>query len=96
MVPNKDKGYSVDPITRDDLDKAVDRCSDDIKEHINLLISPIIDTQNKVEIILRGKTGMNGLVGTVKTLATNLKVIYGMLAFLATAVCGAVVKKVFF
>lgn len=37
------KGYSVDPITRKDLDEALDRQAKSIKEYISLKPEPVID-----------------------------------------------------
>lgn len=51
----------------------------DIKEHISLLINPIIKEQDETKIILNGRSGINGLVGRMKSIGTNLKMIYGLL-----------------
>ncbi len=65
----------VDYVTKQDLKDL----SKDIKEHISLLIAPILQEQAEVTLILTGPSKLNGLVGRMKVLATNLKVIYGLL-----------------
>lgn len=88
----QDEGrYEVDPITRKDLDEALGTQCDNIKEHIQLLVAPIVKEQEEVRVVLTGASRMNGLVGKVKTLVTNLKIIYGLLIFVA-----AVVTKEYF
>ena len=71
--------HPVDYITKDDLkDHTVA-----IKEHTSLLIAPIVKEQAEVKIILTGVSKVNGLVGRIKTLSTNLKIIYMFLAVVA-------------
>ncbi len=53
--------------------------SKDIKEHITLLIAPIIEKQNSMEITLTGPSKLNGLVGRVKVIGTHFKYIYALL-----------------
>jgi len=65
----------MDYVTKEDLkDHATD-----IKEHISLLINPIIKEQKETKTILTGTTGINGLVGRIKSIGTNLKMIYTLL-----------------
>lgn len=64
----------------------------DIKEHINLLIAPIIKEQADMATILIGKTKINGLVGTQKAMTFKINVIYGLLVFVG----GGLVKLIFF
>jgi len=75
-VAHEDGGYSVDPITREDLDKALEKQSDDIKEYLGLKIDPIEEKLKGHSTTLYGKSGSNGLSGTV----TVLKWGYGVLA----------------
>ena len=79
-------GYEVDPVTRKDLDTALEKQCDNINEHIDLLMAPIVKEQTEVRVTLTGASRMNGLVGKVKTLITNLKVIYILLAFIAAGI----------
>ena len=80
----------MDPITRHDLDEALDRHTATIKEHIghikmeiDLKMDPIIKEQEEVRLILTGPSKLNGLIGRMKTLSTNLKVIYVLLVVVA-------------
>ena len=66
----------MDHLTRQDLDRALDKQSQDIKEHILLLIAPIITEQDKVRTVLFGASLLNGLAGKMKTMAAHLKIIY--------------------
>jgi len=95
-VPDREGEYSVDPITRKDLDEALEKTTKDIKEFIHLLIAPMLAEQKAHRTILTGQTGMNGLVGKLKTLDSRTKVIYGLLAFVSAAVAATVVKQMFF
>lgn len=72
-------------------------CSAEIKEHIELIVKPIVDQQIKHEKILHGISGMNGLVGDQKILKNEqksnrentsfkLKIIYALLVFIAAAI----------
>ena len=70
--------------TKEDLAKH----TKDIKEPIDLKLAPIIKEQAEVQMILTGVSKLNGLVGHVKTLSTNLKIIYTLLA----VVTGLMVK----
>jgi len=77
--------------------------SSDIKEHINLLIAPIIKEQEDMATILIGKTKINGVVGEQKEMKTNIAVIktrmmvvYGLLGFVSVVIVGTAVKLVFF
>jgi len=76
MNNSNKEDHPVDYIDKDDLKDHTAA----IKEHISLLIAPIIKEQAEVKIILTGASKVNGLVGRIKTLSTNLKVIYGLLA----------------
>lgn len=91
-MAHNDGRYEVDPVTRKDLDVALEKQCDDIKEHINLLVSPIIKEQAEVRVVLTGASRLNGLVGKTKTLVTNLKIIYGLLVFISAVL----IKKYFF
>ncbi len=73
----------MDHITHKDLDEALDRQATCIKEHISLLIKPIVKEQAEVKMILTGASKLNGLVGRIKTISTNLKVIYSLLVLVA-------------
>lgn len=88
MAHKEGEGYSVDPITREDLDKH----TADIKEHLDLKLAPIVKDQAKAEKVLHGTSGRNGVVGDQKTMQTNLKVVYGLLVF----VSAGLVKIIFF
>jgi len=81
-------GGMMDNPTKQDLKDL----SDNIKEHINLLIAPIIKEQESMATILIGKTKINGLVGTQKTMKIELKVVYGLLIFVGAGL----VKLIFF
>lgn len=70
---NKDP--PVDYVTKEDLKDHTTA----IKEHISLLIAPVVEEQTEVKTILIGASKINGLVGRVKTLSTNLKIIYTFL-----------------
>jgi len=87
----------VDHITRKDLDEVLDRHTASIKEHIghikkeiDLKMDPIIKEQAEVRLILTGPSKLNGLIGRMKTLSTNLKIIYVLLA-----VVGGFLAKLF-
>ena len=69
----------MDYVTKEDL-KAL---STDIKEHIDLLIKPIVEKQNGMETILIGKTKINGLVGGFKSIRIQMKAMYGLIVFIA-------------
>lgn len=84
-MAQNDEGNTVDPVTKEDLDKALDRHLDRVKE----ILEPIKKEQDEHKTILIGASRVNGLVGKVKTLGVNLKVIYGLLAFLG----GVMFKK---
>jgi len=77
VAQNKEEGYSVDPVTREGLDDALDKLSKDIKEYVSLLIAPITKEQVEVKTILVGASKINGLVGGVRILSTHVKLIYG-------------------
>lgn len=75
MAHNEGEGRNVDPITRDDLDKALNKQSKDIKGYLDLKVEPMgkeIDGHSRT---LYGKSGSDGLSGTV----TVLKWGYGLL-----------------
>lgn len=75
MALNEEEEYSVGEITREHLDRALEKLSDDIKEHLDLKIEPMekeIDVHSRT---LYGKSGSNGISGTV----TVLKWGYGLL-----------------
>ena len=65
-----------DPVTKQDLrDFGVD-----MKDHMQTCLSPIKDTQDDHELLLRGKTKRNGLVGDmneIKTTTKNVKIVAG-------------------
>ena len=54
-------------ITRYDLEQAVR----DIKEHVNLKVAPIKQDVEDHEVILRGPSKKNGLVGDVNNIKTT-------------------------
>lgn len=60
-------------------EKTTDKQSKDIKEYMTLLIAPIIKEQAEVKTILVGTSKINGLVGGVRTLSTQVKLIYVVL-----------------
>lgn len=66
----------MEPITRDDLDKALEIHSERIERYNKALIEPIIKEQADVRLILKGPTLVNGLVGKMKTMAAHVKIIY--------------------
>lgn len=72
---DKKKGIPMDYVTKEDLKDH----TTDIKEHISLLINPITKEQTETKTILSGHSGINGLVGRMKSIGTNLKMIYGLL-----------------
>jgi len=77
------EGYTVDPITRHDLDEALDRHTALIKEHISLKMQPVnknLDTLNKT---VYGRMGSNGLAGSVKVLKWGYALLAGIMLFFA-------------
>ncbi len=74
-MAQQEEGYSVDPVTRTDLDNALEKQSADIKEYLNLKIEPIEKDVDGHARTLYGKNGNNGISGTV----TILKWGYGLL-----------------
>lgn len=74
------------PVTKSDLNQAVS----DIKEHVNLIVTPVKSAIETHDTILRGVSKKNGLVGDVnkiKTTHTHVKwAVGGGLAGLASFV----------
>jgi len=87
-VGPKIKKLPMDYVTKNDLKEQTKA----IKEHINLLIAPIVKTQDDMEIILIGESKINGVVGRLKSTIINLRIIYIFL----TATIGLLVKLLFF
>jgi len=65
----------VDPITRQNLDDALDRQAKTIEKNLELVISPISKTLEEHHASLYGKGGSNGLSGTVKGLTLKVKLL---------------------
>jgi len=83
-----EKGIPMDYVTKEDLNAF----SADIKEHISLIVKPIIDEQEEMKTVLSGPSRRNGLIGDSKTMKTELKIIYGLLMI----VVGSLIKLAFF
>jgi len=85
----------MDYVTKEDLKHQTET----IKEHINLLIAPIIEKQDDMKTVLHGKTGINGVVGCLKSTVNHLKImkvkIY-VVYVLLVGVFGLLVKLLFF
>lgn len=92
MSENPGGDMMPDYVTNEDLKASAADIKADIKEHINLLIKPIIKDVNEHEIILTGPSKMNGLVGGLRNVQTKLKVVYTLLVFIAAGF----VKLIFF
>lgn len=69
-------GAKVDPVTRDDLEKSLEKTAVRIEKEMKALIEPIIKEQGEVRLILNGPTLVNGLVGKMKTMGVHVKLIY--------------------
>ena len=78
----------MDYVTKEDLKDQTKT----IKEHIDLLISPMKEKQDDVDIVLFGKSRINGVVGRLRSVIINVGVVY---AFLIGAI-GLLVKLLFF
>ena len=87
MAQNK-KTIPMDYVTKEDLKDQTKT----IKEHIDLLISPMKEKQDDVDIVLFGKSRINGVVGRLRSVIINVGVVY---AFLIGAI-GLLVKLLFF
>jgi len=77
----------VDPITREDLDKALAKQQENIEKLFDAKLAPIVKTLELHQKTLYGRTGSNGLAGSVKVLKWG----YGVL----TCSIGALIHKVF-
>jgi len=73
----------VDPITRHDLDEALSKQQADIEKLFNAQLAPIIESNKRHEKALHGRTGGNGLVGSVKVLKWGYALLAGVLIFFA-------------
>ena len=58
-------------VTKEDLD----RMAKDIKEHIDERLLPMQEELDEHELILRGKSKMNGLIGEVRDINTGGRLI---------------------
>jgi len=70
--------------------------SKEIKDHITLLIDPMKKDINDVEIVLLGKSRVNGVAGNQKTMKTQINIIYGLLTFTSAAIAGTCIKLIWF
>ncbi len=66
----------MDPVTKDDLDNKFKEFKTYFIEKLDDKLDPIIKLQGKHELSLHGRSGNNGLSGTVKVLLWG----YGLLS----------------
>jgi len=77
----------VEPITRKDLDEALEKQEKSIEKYFDAKLSPIEETLKFHKTTLFGRKGSNGMVGAVKILNWG----YG----LGAAGLGAMMTKIF-
>jgi len=77
----------VEPITRKDLDEALEKQEKSIEKYFDAKLAPIIETMKFHKTTLFGRKGSNGIVGAVKILNWG----YG----LGAGCIGAMITKVF-
>jgi len=70
-------------LTRKDLEEALDRQALSIKEHINLKLEPMNKTLDAHQKTLYGRTGSNGLAGSIKVLKWGYALLAGVMIFFA-------------
>jgi len=92
----------VDPITRQNLDDALDRQAKAIEKNMKLVIAPIKNTLEEHHKTLYGEYGNNGIKGAVKGLTLKVKlliIIFGIFfttgLTLAATVAGAFITSRF-
>lgn len=73
MANNKE--FPMNYVTKEDLKDL----STELKEHMNLLIKPIVEKQQDIDTILFGKSRLNGLVSRTQKTWFHVKMIYGFL-----------------
>lgn len=90
----QDEAYAVDPITRKDLDLALEKQAGAIKDYLALTLRPIEDKVIAHDRSLYGEAGNNGLTGTTKGLTLKVKlliVIVGVLFTTGITLIGTIV-----
>lgn len=81
-----------DKITRQYLDEKLAGLKTDFKEILDLILSPIVDKIQSHEIMLKGRTGLDGLSGTVKGIEGELLLHWGAIGLLAAGFSFLAVK----
>jgi len=77
------EGYTVDPITRKDLDEALEKHQASIEKLFDAKLAPIVKTLEAHQKTLYGRTGSNGVAGSVKVLKWGYALLAGVMIFFA-------------
>jgi len=70
-------------LTRKDLDEALTKQRADIEQLFDSKLSPIVENIKSLQRTVYGKTGSNGLTGSVKVLKWGYALLAGVMVFFA-------------
>jgi len=73
-------------LTRADLNEALTRQRADIEQLFNAKLDPVLGHQKEFIRVFYGRTGANGLVGSVKVLQWGYALLVGVMIFFAKEV----------
>lgn len=70
-------------LTRKDLDEALAKQRNDIEQLFDAKLTPVIENIKGLQRTVYGKTGSNGLTGSVKVLKWGYALLAGVMVFFA-------------
>ena len=70
-------------LTRKDLDEALDKQESRIEKYFDSKLAPVIENQKAIQRTLYGRTGSNGLTGSVKVLKWGYALLASIMIFFA-------------
>ena len=70
-------------LTRKDLEDALEKQEVRIEKYFDSKLAPVIENQKTIQRTLYGKTGSNGLTGSVKVLKWGYALLTGVMLFFA-------------
>lgn len=70
-------------LTRKDLDDAFDKQEQRYEKYLDAKLAPVIENQKALQRTVYGRTGSNGLTGSVKVLKWGYALLAGAMLFFA-------------